>query len=84
MKAYVKSSIATALRWIVLNPLFHRYASFSVSFESRTKHTGRAAIQDWEQKFFAHKQGRFRFMRHKICDAEWRQPDSHLHMVAGL
>jgi hypothetical protein len=54
----------------VLGPLFHRDASFSVSFESGATHTGRTKIQAWYERFFSQRPGQFRFMRHKIYEPQ--------------
>lgn len=53
-----------------LGPLFHRDASFSVSFESGTAHTGRTKIQAWYERFFSERPDEFRFMRHKIYEPQ--------------
>jgi hypothetical protein len=47
--------------------LFHREASFSVSFDGQ-KHTGRETIQAWYERFFRERPGEFRHMRHKIFE----------------
>lgn len=51
-----------------LGPLFHRDAAFSVSFEGGQKHTGRATIQAWYERFFLQRPGQYRHMRHKIFE----------------
>ena len=53
-----------------LGPLFHRDASFSVSFEGGTTHTGRTTIQAWYDKFFSQQPDQFRCMRHKIYEPQ--------------
>lgn len=53
-----------------LGPLFHPDASFSVSFESGTTHTGRTKIQAWYERFFSERPDQFRFMRHKIYEPQ--------------
>jgi ketosteroid isomerase-like protein len=51
-----------------LGPLFHRNATFSVSFESGQQHTGRETIQAWYDRFFQQRPGQYRHMRHKIYE----------------
>lgn len=51
-----------------LGPLFHREATFSVSFERGQRHTGRETIQAWYERFFQQRPGRYRHMRHKIYE----------------
>lgn len=51
-----------------LAALFHRDASFSVSFDSEQKHLGRDTIQAWYGKFYQARPGQFRHPRHKIFE----------------
>jgi ketosteroid isomerase-like protein len=51
-----------------LGPLFHREATFSVSFERGQRHTGRETIQAWYERFFQRRPGQYRHMRHKIYE----------------
>jgi hypothetical protein len=51
-----------------LGPLFHREATFSVSFERGRQHTGRETIQAWYERFFQRRPGQYRHMRHKIYE----------------
>ena len=51
-----------------LGPLFHREATFSVSFEREQQHTGRETIQAWYERFFQQRPGQYRHMRHKIYE----------------
>jgi ketosteroid isomerase-like protein len=51
-----------------LGPLFHRDATFSVSFEREQQHTGRETIQSWYERFFQQRPGHYRHMRHKIYE----------------
>ena len=51
-----------------LGPLFHRDATFSVSFEREQQHTGRETIQAWYERFFQQRPGQYRHMRHKIYE----------------
>lgn len=51
-----------------LGPLFHREATFSVSFERGQQHTGRETIQAWYERFFQQRPGQYRHMRHKIYE----------------
>jgi len=51
-----------------LGTLFHRDATFSVSFEREQQHTGRETIQAWYERFFQQRPGRYRHMRHKIYE----------------
>jgi hypothetical protein len=51
-----------------LSPLFHRDATFSVSFESGLQHTGRDTIHAWYAQFYQARPGQFRHTRHKIYE----------------
>ncbi len=51
-----------------LGALFHRDATFSVSFEREQQHTGRETIQAWYERFFQQRPGHYRHMRHKIYE----------------
>ena len=51
-----------------LGPLFHRDATFSVSFEREQQHTGRETIQAWYEHFFQQRPAHYRHMRHKIYE----------------
>ena len=51
-----------------LGLLFHRDATFSVSFEREQQHTGRETIQSWYERFFQQRPGHYRHMRHKIYE----------------
>lgn len=53
---------------VALSELFHPKAVFSVSFDSATKHVGRAAILAWYSDFFRPRRGKFRFPRHKLFE----------------
>ena len=54
----------------LLGPLFHREASFSVSFEAGTTHTGRTEIQAWYEQLFSQRADQARCMRHKIYEPQ--------------
>ena len=51
-----------------LSELFHPKAIFSVSFDSKKNHVGRAAILAWYTDFFQPRRGKFRFPRHKLFE----------------
>lgn len=51
-----------------LGSLFHRDATFSVSFEGEQKHSGRETIEAWYGRFFQQRPGQQRHMRHKIFE----------------
>ncbi len=51
-----------------LGALFHRDATFSVSFEREQQHTGRETIQAWYARFFQQRPGQYSHMRHKLYE----------------
>ncbi|MSQ47225.1 MAG: nuclear transport factor 2 family protein [Deltaproteobacteria bacterium] len=51
-----------------LGTLFHREATFSVSFEREQQHTGRETIQAWYERFFQQRPGQYHHMRHKLYE----------------
>jgi ketosteroid isomerase-like protein len=51
-----------------LGALFHRDATFSVSFERAQQHTGRETIQAWYARFFQQRPGQYSHMRHKLYE----------------
>jgi len=53
-----------------LGPLFHRDATFSVSFEREQQYTGRETIQAWYERFLQQRPGHYRHMRHKIYEPQ--------------
>lgn len=53
-----------------LGSLFHRDATFSVSFEREQQHTGRETIQAWYGRFFQQRPGQYHHMRHKLYEPQ--------------
>jgi ketosteroid isomerase-like protein len=48
--------------------LFHRDATFSVSFDHEQQHTGRETIEAWYARFFQQRPGQYSHMRHKLYE----------------
>ncbi|NOT56053.1 MAG: nuclear transport factor 2 family protein [Deltaproteobacteria bacterium] len=48
--------------------LFHRDATFSVSFDREQQHTGRETIKAWYARFFQQRPGQYSHMRHKLYE----------------
>lgn len=51
-----------------LSELYHRNATFSVSFDSVKSHSGREAILNWYARFFRERPGKVGFPRHKLFE----------------